>query len=99
VSLAVMIRAPKKKGYFVPENNLAKNYWFYVDMAQAREFTGLELLPFYAEAIGKAAKDTYPETSEPKVDFLNDHLKYAIIWYSLAVILVIFYVAYQRKKS
>ncbi|MBN8530393.1 MAG: SURF1 family protein [Alphaproteobacteria bacterium] len=46
VSLAVMIRAPKKKGYFVPENNLAKNYWFYVDMAQAREFTGLELLPF-----------------------------------------------------
>ncbi|MCD6034339.1 MAG: hypothetical protein K0R63_80 [Rickettsiales bacterium] len=42
-------------------------------------------------------KEPFPMPSNGHISVRNDHLQYAITWYSLAVILLVVYVVYHRK--
>ncbi|MEE8123125.1 MAG: SURF1 family cytochrome oxidase biogenesis protein [Alphaproteobacteria bacterium] len=41
----------------------------------------------------------FPIGGQSKVKLRNDHLQYAIIWYSLAAAFLVIYVLYHRRKQ
>ena len=79
---------PERRGWFVPNDRPERNEWFAVDLPAMAAAARLERpLPFYVDASG-----------EPPPDLPNDHLQYAITWYALAAVLVIFYILVARRR-
>lgn len=94
-----IIRPPRHKRYFSPGNRADKNVWFYEDIPAMSQATGLMLTPIVVEATGAREKGVYPLPSDGKIALRNDHLNYAITWFSLAIIgLVMFGVYYKKGK-
>jgi surfeit locus 1 family protein len=88
-SITGLLRLPlARRGWFVPDDRPAANEWFAVDLPAMAAADKLErLLPFYIDASG-----------EPPPDLPNDHLQYAITWYALAAVLVLFYILVLRRR-
>ena len=97
-TLAGIIRPARTKRLFSPENQPEKNVWFYEDIAAMSQATTLALTPLIIEEVGEAQKDVYPIPHDGKISLRNDHLHYAITWFSLAFIGLIMLVIYHRKK-
>ena len=98
-----IIRPLREKRYFAPENQPDKNLWFFEDVAAMGQHAGVELLPFAIEQTGPipaASKaETFPILGTGKLIFRNDHLTYAITWFSLAITGIIMFILYHRKPK
>ena len=57
-----------------------------------------QALPFYAEAGPAPNPGGFPVGGQANTDLPNDHLQYAITWYSLAAALAVFYVLLLRRE-
>ena len=97
-TLTGIIRPARLKRTFSPENQPAKNVWFYEDMGAMSEATGVTLTPLIVEAVGEKAKDVYPVPHDGNISLRNDHFNYAITWFSLAIIGLVMFGFYQRKN-
>jgi surfeit locus 1 family protein len=60
---------------------------------------GVELTPIIVEAVGEAQKNIYPTPSDGKISLRNDHLNYAITWFSLALIGLVMFAIYHRQPK
>lgn len=99
VTVDGIIRLQKPPGYFTPANDTARNNWFYVDTAAIAAVAGVPLRDGYYIMAGKAdVPGSYPVGHQWRLDIRNDHLEYAITWYSLAVALLVIYILYHRRK-
>lgn len=94
VTVKGVIRPLRTKRFFSPENK--PDLWFYEDIPAMEQATGLKLLPLMVEAVGKREKDVYPVPHDGKITLRNDHLNYAITWFSLALIGIVMFIAYHR---
>lgn len=84
---------------FTPPNQPKKNAWFWIDMKGAADYTGFPLSNYYVlAAAGKDAKQL-PLGRDLNINIRNDHLQYAITWYSAALALLVIYILYHRKKK
>lgn len=90
-----VLRPPREKRPFAPENNIEKNLWFYEDIAAISGIIGKPLLPYVIEATG-TDRQTQPLVSDGKISMRNDHLGYAITWFSLAIVGLVMFAFYQR---
>ena len=86
-------------GTFTPDNDPAANMWFNPDlqaMAEAAEVSAVA--PVYIAAI---TPEGAPVGDPPGINLRNNHLGYAITWYSLAVALLGMVAAalFRRKES
>ena len=68
-----------------PENDVAGNIWFARDIAQMAEVLETEPLLLVARAVSPPEPGVTPLPVDTK-HIPNDHLSYAITWFSLAVI-------------
>ena len=93
-----VVRPLREKRYFAPENQIDKNLWFYEDTAAMGQAAKVELLPYVVEQVGPAPKDSFPIPGDGKIAMRNDHLSYAITWFSLAFAGIIMFVLYHREK-
>lgn len=97
-----MIQKSETPGRFTPENDVNKNTWFWIDvkaMLQGFE-SNVPTTHYYIRQLqteDKQGAGVWPIAGEAKVHYRNDHLQYAITWYSLAIILVIVYGAFRRS--
>lgn len=97
VSLVGMLHKGEHKGLFTPDNDIAKNLWFWLDIPAISGFTGKTLDNVYVRALAEDGEvDDLPIAGKAEVQFRNDHLQYAITWYSLAIILLVIYLVYIR---
>jgi surfeit locus 1 family protein len=94
-----IIRPARVKRPFMPDNFPDKNLWFYEDMANMSKTVGVELTPIIVEAIGATQKNVYPTPSDGKISLRNDHLGYAITWFSLAFIGLVMFAVYHRQPK
>lgn len=94
-----IIRPPRGKMFFLPENQPDKNIWLYEDLDAMSQQTKVRLLPFIIEVTGAYYPETYPIPSDGKINLRNDHLGYAITWFSLALIGLISFGLYYREKA
>jgi surfeit locus 1 family protein len=53
-------------------------------------------VPFYIDADKTPNLGGWPQGGITRLDLPNDHLQYAITWFSLAVALIVIYVLYHR---
>lgn len=84
-------------GTFTPDNSIKDNVWFWIDLDAIHAMTGFDLQPVIIHEIGQNTPGQYPIKLGTELKFRNDHLNYAIIWFSLAIICVIIYYLYHLK--
>ena len=83
--------------YFKPDNDVNKNYWFTLNDEDLLTYTGKEFSPFIINNISEQ-EGIYPKSKQIGANISNNHLKYALTWFSLAVSIFLIYL-YFRKKN
>ena len=100
VHIRGLLRLPpgEKPGWFLPDNRPDLNYWFWIDlpaMAAAAHLAPGDVAPFYIDADTTPNPGGWPQGGVTPLNLPNDHLQYAITWFSLAAALVVIYVVYH----
>jgi surfeit locus 1 family protein len=112
---ALVLEGDTKPMPWLPDNDRRDNVWFWQDIPEIAQYTGLELAPFILLELHEGARISvgqngmnwaelrtpeppFPMPSDGHISIRNDHLQYAITWYSLAVILLVIYLVYHRKR-
>ena len=91
-----MLRTPNRKNLFTPDNNLEENIWFFVNLDDLQKNTGKKFDKFIVYLEDRNI--SRPKTRKTTIDLPNNHLKYAITWYSISIS-IFFYYLYFRKKN
>ena len=84
-----------KPSSFKPENDIEKNYWFTLDREDILKFTGRNFSQYVIYLNGDY-KIPKPRVITAKIS--NNHKKYAITWFSMAISILLIYL-YFRKKN
>ena len=102
-SVIGLIRYPQKKGYFVPENEPDNGFWFTIKPAEIKKHLKIDketfIIKFYVDALRQEKKINLPIGIKEKINIRNQHLSYAITWYSLAIVLMIIYLSYHYSEG
>ena len=84
-----------KPSTFKPENDIEKNYWFTLNREDILKFTGRNFSEYVIYLNGDY-KIPKPRVITAKIS--NNHKKYAITWFSMAISILLIYL-YFRKKN
>ena len=84
-----------KPSTFKPENDIEKNYWFSLNREDILKFTGRNFSEYVIYLNGDY-KIPKPRVITAKIS--NNHKKYAITWFSMAISILLIYL-YFRKKN
>ena len=84
-----------KKNIFKPNNDIEENYWFSLNRDDILKFTGKE---FSEYLIYLGGNYELPKPKKITANISNNHKKYAITWFSLAISILLLYL-YFRKKN
>ena len=84
-----------KKNIFKPNNDVENNYWFSLNREDISKFTGKE---FSKYLIYLGGNYEFPKPKKITANISNNHKKYAITWFSLAISILLLYL-YFRKKN
>ena len=90
-----ILRKQRKANRFKPANNIFDNYWFTLNREDVFTFTGKKFSPFI---IYISVKNEFPKPKSITTNISNNHKKYAITWFSLAISILLLYL-YFRKKN
>ncbi len=99
VTLTGVARKAQKQGWMVPDNDPAKNTWFYVDPRQIGAALGIDVLPVVVVADKADIPGIYPLGGQVRITIPNNHLSYAITWFSLALVLAAIYVIWHLRRE
>ncbi|KKX28298.1 SURF1 family protein [Rhizobiaceae bacterium LC148] len=98
-------RLSEKPSSLVPDNDTAKNIFYWKDLDLMTSSAGLgagKVLPFFVDADASVkSPGGWPEGGVTQFDLPNNHLQYAVTWYGLAAALlaVVFGVWWKRRRS
>jgi len=100
VTITGLLRLPEgRPNWFTPDNDPARDLWFYVDVAAMAQAEKLDrVLPFYIEADASPNPGGQPQGGQSVIDLPNNHLQYALTWYGLAAALVVIYIGFARRR-
>ncbi len=84
-----------KSSSFKPKNEIDKNYWFTLDREDILKFTGRKFSKYIIYLNG-SYENPRPKLITAKIS--NNHKKYAITWFSMAISILLIYL-YFRKKN
>lgn len=88
IEITGFLRWPERPSWFVSSRDSAGEIWLIRDpagMASARGWG--EVAPFYIDQEGPVPPDGQPRPGPIKPALKNDHLNYALTWFSLAAVL------------
>jgi len=103
VAIAGLARNPltEKPSWIVPDNDLAKNVFYWKDIAAMAARAGIDqapLVPFFIDADASPNPGGLPVGGVTMVDLPNNHLQYAVTWYGLAAALVVILAVFIRGR-
>ena len=84
-----------RKNIFKPDNDLEENYWFSLNREDILKFTGKEFSKYIIYLNGNYQ---VPKPKKITANISNNHQKYALTWFSLAISILLLYL-YFRKKN
>jgi surfeit locus 1 family protein len=97
-----LLRLPPagRPNWFLPDNRPDLNYWFWVDLTAMSAADKLgRVAPFYIDADATPNAGGWPKGGVTRLTLPNNHLQYAITWFSLAVALIVIYVLFHRRNA
>jgi len=102
--IEALLRSDGWKGvsFAEPPNEPEKRFYFWVDLPVMADYVeGPIIETVYAEAVASELPGGLPIGGQTRIRLKNDHLEYAITWYSFAVILAVIYFLfhYRREES
>ncbi|WP_206051177.1 SURF1 family protein [Neorhizobium sp. T7_12] len=99
------VRLGEKPSSIVPDNDLAKNIFYWKDLDAMASTTGIDaskVVPFFVDADGSIVNPGgWPKGGVTQFDLPNSHLQYAVTWYGLAAALVAVVIGmiFRRKHA
>lgn len=100
-TIEAIILPSEKKNFFVPENDNVNNIWFTLDAKASSKALNNTMKGFYLMQINSTYLPENAISLKPNhlSKIRNDHLEYAITWYSLAACLVLMFIIYNRNNN
>ncbi len=84
------VREAEHPSLFTPRPELATRQFYALDPPAIGEAIGMKgLVPFTLIALGRTQLDRFPQPAETLPRPPNNHLQYAITWFSLAVVVLV----------
>ena len=102
VRIVGLLRLPPegRPNWFLPDNRPDLNYWFWVDLPAMAKADRLDnVAPFYIDADAAPNPGGWPKGGVTRLALPNNHLQYAITWFSLAVAMIVIYVLFHRRNA
>jgi surfeit locus 1 family protein len=102
VRVTGLLRLPPqaKPSWFLPDNRPEQKLWFWNDLpAMAAADRLSEIAPFYIAADATPNPGGWPKGQGTAEPLPNDHMQYALTWFSLAVAAVVIYLLSQRRVN
>jgi surfeit locus 1 family protein len=98
INLIGALRWPEPRGWFVPNDDPARNLWFARDpLAMARANGWGNVAPFYVEL--ESATGLLPRAGRLTPTLRNEHLQYALTWFGLAAVLAMMFAFWLRSRA
>ena len=89
------LKLQHKASTFKPENDIEKNYWFTLDRDDVFKYTGKNFSNFIIYLNGDY---NIPKPKVITANISNNHKKYAITWFSMAISILLLYLYFRRKN-
>ena len=89
------LKLQHKASIFKPDNDINKNYWFTLNREDIFKYTGKKFSDYIIYLNGDY------KLPKPKVitaNISNNHKKYAITWFSMAISILLIYLYFRRKN-
>jgi surfeit locus 1 family protein len=103
VEVIGLARAPGTPNWFTPENDPARNRWFWRDVsglaASLPADQAARVAPFMVEAEAEPVPGGWPRGGVTRLVLSNRHLEYALTWYGLALTLAVVAVFFARGRA
>jgi cytochrome oxidase assembly protein ShyY1 len=100
VMLTGYLRFPEGAGMLTPAANPSKRLWFVRDIgAMAQALSWGEVAPFYVDLESPAPPSGIPKPGPLQVHLKDDHMQYAITWFTLALAVVIAFGVWLRRPA
>ena len=90
-----ILKSQGRKNIFKPDNDIKENYWFSLDREDILEFTGKKFSNYIIYLDGNYQ---FPKPKKITANISNNHKKYAITWFSLAISILLLYLYFRRKN-
>ena len=91
-----IFREIPKSNMFKPKNDIFKNVWFSLNQNDLKRFTGINFRNYVIFLEGK--KTNLPTPKVITANLTNNHLKYALTWYSVALSILIYFLYFRKKQ-
>jgi cytochrome oxidase assembly protein ShyY1 len=99
VTLTGYLRFPEKAGLLTPAENPATRLWFARDqLSMAHALSWGEVAPFYVDLETPMPASGIPKPGPLEVHLRDDHMQYAITWFSLAGAVLIAFGVWLRAQ-
>lgn len=101
VTVNGMILYPQKGSRFLPDHDVKGNVWFWYDIARMEQESGLQLAPVVLESVNSNTPGNALPIPQANADvqLRNDHLQYALVWFSLACAGIIIFLLYHWNAA
>ena len=85
-----------KPNPFKPDNDIENNIWYSLKLTDLENFTGYKLSNFVLFL--QNSQNNLVENKIVSPDLPNNHLKYALTWYSVALSILLYFLYFRKKQ-
>ena len=83
-----------RNNIFKPDNDIKENYWFSLNREDISKFTGKKFSKYIIYLDGNYQ---FPRPKKITANISNNHKKYAMTWFSLAISILLLYLYFRKK--
>lgn len=98
-----LLRLTEPKGFFLRQNEPDKNIWYARDVEVFAHRLGLnKVAAYFIDANAERNRADRPEGGMTVVKFADNHLAYALTWFSLALmvlVMAVFLIRYELRRD
>tara|TARA_Y100000816_G_C25974723_1_gene508773 strand:- start:284 stop:937 length:654 start_codon:yes stop_codon:yes gene_type:complete len=95
-NISGILKKINKANIFKPKNDLNNNVWFSINLEDVTTFSGQDFSNYVLYLDNKDISTPTPR--KITADLPNNHLKYAITWYSISISILFYYLYFRKKK-
>jgi surfeit locus 1 family protein len=100
IQIVGSLRWPGARHWFTPADEPGKNLWFTADPQSIAAAKGLgAVAPFYVEQESPSPPGGLPQPGKLVVALPDNHLQYALTWYGLALVLVLWFATWAYGQG